>query len=320
MIRALFLALAVLAAPAYGQSDYPSKPIRIVVPFPPGGAVDIVGRTIGRGLADAWKASVVIDNRPGASAMIGTEFVAKAPADGYTLLMGSMSALAVNSSLFKSTIRYDPIRDFAPVALVAHTPGVLAVNPKLGVTSVAELVALAKSKPGVLTYASSGNGNFQHLIGEMFKNATGTNIVHVPYKGSAPALVDAIGGQVDMIFDVVPTAAPPIKAGQLRGLGVTSTSRSEALPEVPTMVEAGLTGFNVSSWYGIAAPAGTPADIVAKLNAEIVKFVRSAEARAQLLTLGAMPLGGSAAEFGAHIKSENVRWAEVIRRNGVVAN
>ncbi len=314
---------ALLAWPlaVQAQADaWPAKPIRIVVPFPPGGAVDLVGRAVGRGLSEGpLKAQVVIENRPGAGAMIGTEVVAKSPADGYTLLTGSMSALAVNPSLYKATIRYDALRDFAPVGLVATTPGVLAVNPKLPVNSIAQLVALAKSRPG-MTYASSGNGNFQHLIGELFKNATGVNLVHVPYKGSAPALIDTIAGQVEMIFDVVPSAAQPIKSGQLRGLAVTSAQRSEVLPDLPTMAESGLKGFDVSSWYGIVAPAGTPAEVVNRLNADIQRMLKTPEMRAQLLSLGATPLGGTAAEFSAHLKSENARWAEVIRSNQITAN
>jgi tripartite-type tricarboxylate transporter receptor subunit TctC len=314
---------ALLAWPlaVQAQADaWPAKPIRIVVPFPPGGAVDLVGRAVGRGLSEGpLKAQVVIENRPGAGAMIGTEVVAKSTADGYTLLTGSMSALAVNPSLYKATIRYDALRDFAPVGLVATTPGVLAVNPKLPVNSIAQLVALAKSRPG-MTYASSGNGNFQHLIGELFKNATGVNLVHVPYKGSAPALIDTIAGQVEMIFDVVPSAAQPIKSGQLRGLAVTSAQRSEVLPDLPTMAESGLKGFDVSSWYGIVAPAGTPAEVVNRLNADIQRMLKTPEMRAQLLSLGATPLGGTAAEFSAHLKSENARWAEVIRSNQITAN
>ncbi|MBK8065971.1 MAG: tripartite tricarboxylate transporter substrate binding protein [Betaproteobacteria bacterium] len=314
---------ALLAWPlaVQAQADaWPAKPIRIVVPFPPGGAVDLVGRAVGRGLSEGpLKAQVVIENRPGAGAMIGTEVVAKSPADGYTLLTGSMSALAVNPSLYKATIRYDALRDFAPVGLVATTPGVLAVNPKLPVNSIAQLVALAKSRPG-MTYASSGNGNFQHLIGELFKNATGVNLVHVPYKGSAPALIDTIAGQVEMIFDVMPSAAQPIKSGQLRGLAVTSAQRSEVLPDLPTMAESGLKGFDVSSWYGIVAPAGTPAEVVNRLNADIQRMLKTPEMRAQLLSLGATPLGGTAAEFSAHLKSENARWAEVIRSNQITAN
>jgi len=314
--------LAALApATAVAQAEpWPSKPIRIVVPFPPGGAVDLVGRAVARGLGEGpLKAQAIVDNRPGASAMIGTEAAAKSAPDGYTLLIGSMSSLAVNSSLYKATIRYDPVRDFTPVALVASTSGVLAVNPKIPATSLAQLIQLAKSKPG-MTYASSGNGNFQHLIGEVFKNTAGVELVHVPYKGSAPALVDAISGQVDMIFDVVPSAAPPIRAGQLRGLAVTGAQRSESLPDLPTMAEAGLQGFNVGSWYGVVAPAGTPADIVAKLNAEILRMLKTPEMLTQLRNIGATPLGSSAAEFVAHIKAENARWAEVIRANRITAN
>ena len=319
-LAAVALTVGLWSWPAQAQNEpWPAKPIRLVVPFPPGGAVDLVGRAIGRALAEAIKTQVVIDNRPGAGAMIGTDFVARSAADGYTLLTGSMSALAVNPSLYKSSIRYDPLKDFAPVVLVAQTPGVLAVNPKVAANSVAQLVQLARAKPG-MTYASSGNGNFQHLIGELFKNATGLSLVHVPYKGSAPALTDAIGGQVDMIFDVVPTAAAPIKAGQLRGLAITSAQRSEVLPDLPTMAEAGLKGFEVSSWYGIVAPAGTPPDIVGRLNVVIVRALQTADMRTQLQNVGATPIGSTPAEFAAHLRAENARWAEVIRVNQIVAD
>jgi len=305
---------------ATAQPDaWPSRPIRIVVPFPPGGAVDLVGRAVGRGLAEALRANVVIENRPGASAMLGAEQVARASADGYTMLMGSMSALAVNPSLHRGTIRYDPLKDFEPVALVAHTPGVLAVNPRVPAVSVAQLVELARAKPG-MTYASSGNGNFQHLVGELFRNAAGLELRHVPYKGSAPALVDAISGQVDMIFDVVPSAAPLIRSGQLRGLAVTSARRADVLPDVPTMAEAGYAGFDVSSWYGVVVPAGTPAAVISRLNAAILAWLKLPDTRKQLADAGAAPLGSTAAEFGAHVKSENVRWAEVIRANRIAVD
>jgi len=249
--------------------------------------------------------------------MMGTEAVARSQPDGYTLLMGSMSSLAVNISLYKR-ISYDPIKDFAPIVLVAHTPGVLAVNPKIPVTTVAELVQLAKSQPGRLTYASSGNGNFQHLIGEMFKRTTDTNIVHVPYKGSSPALADVTSGQVDMIFDVIPSAAPLIRSGRLRGLAVTSSERSSVLPELPTLHETGLKGFGVSSWYGLAAPAGTPQAVVSRLNAEVLRILKTPEMQARLETIGAAPLGGSPSEFGAFLKSEIARWGEVIRTNNII--
>ncbi len=315
-----FLALGAGSASSQAQGDtYPSKPIRMVVPFPPGGAVGLAGRAVGNALTEAFKVQVVIDHRPGAGAMLGAENVARSAPDGYTLLTAGMSSLAVSPILYKATARYDPLKDFAPVILFAQTPGVLAVHPRVQATTIAQLVELAKSKPG-MTYASSGNGNFQHLIGELFKNATGVNLVHVPYKGSGPALIDAIGGQVDMIFDVVPTAAPPIKAGQLRGLAVTSARRSELLPDLPTMAESGLKDFDLSSWYGIVAPAGTPAEIVNRLNAEIMRALKTAELRTQLLNAGATPTGGTPAEFAAHLRLENARWAEVIRVNQITAN
>lgn len=298
---------------------YPEKTIRLVVPFPPGGAVDIVGRAIADGLERALKVSVVVENRAGASAMIGSDMVAKASPDGYTLLMGSMSSLAVNTSLFKKTITYDPIKDFEPVVLVGHTQGVLAVNPKVPATTVAELVALAKSKPGVMSYASSGNGNFQHLIGELFKRASGVNILHVPYKGSAPALADVIGGHVDMIFDVVPSAAPQIHAGNLRGLAVTGIERTRVLPNIPTLNESELPGFNVTSWYGLVAPAGTPDEIVRRINSEVLRILKTPELQERFNKIGASILGGSPSDFGVFLKSEIARWGELIRSNNISA-
>ncbi len=302
---------------AMGQNAaYPAKPIRVVVPFPPGGATDIVGRLVAKYLSEALRQPAVVDNRPGAGAAIGADIVAKSAPDGYTLLIGSPSSLTINQSLYDS-LPYKPGRDFVPVSVVANTPGVLAVNPKVPVKSVQELIALAKSKPGKMTYASSGNGNFQHLVAELFKGKTGIDVVHVPYKGSAPALADAVSGQVDMIFDVVPSAAPLISSGRLRGLAVTTAGRSELLPDTPTLDEVGVKGFDASSWYALVAPTGTPGPILARLSEEVAKMVRTPEMKAELLKLGASPIGSTPAQAKAFIDSEASRWAELIRANGI---
>lgn len=311
------LALGTASASLQAQGDtYPSKPIRMVVPFPPGGAVGLAGRAVGNALTEALKVQVMIDHRPGAGAMLGAENVARSAPDGYTLLTAGMSSLAVSPILYKATARYDPLKDFAPVILFAQTPGVLAVHPKVPATTIAQLVQLAKSKPG-MTYASSGNGNFQHLIGELFKNATGVSLVHVPYKGSGPALIDAIGGQVDMIFDVVPTAAPPIKAGQLRGIAVTSAQRSELLPDLPTMAESGLRGFEASSWHGWLAPAGTPTAIVYRLSEDLARVVRSPDIAKRLADEGGVPVGSTPDQFRLLIAEEIARWGKVVKDSGI---
>ncbi len=260
---------------------YPTKPIRLVVPFPPGGATDILAREVAKHLTEAWGQSVVVDNRPGAGGNIGSELVAKAAPDGYTLEMGTVGTHAINASLY-SKMPYDHVKDFVPVILVAGVPNVLEVNPSVPVNSVQELIAYAKANPGKLNFASSGAGTSIHLSGELFKVMAGVQMTHVPYKGSAPALQDLLGGQVQLMFDNLPPSLPQIKAGKLRALAVTSTTRAPALPDVPTVAEAGLPGFEASSWFGVLAPAGTPPAIVAKLNAEIAKWLTSPEAKEKL--------------------------------------
>src|SRR5438034_5972010 len=256
--RALAAALLVVAAPvALGQVAYPTKPVRLVVPFPAGGTTDLLARAAAQKLSEAWGQQVIVDNRPGAAGNIGAELVAKAAPDGYTLLMGTVGTHAINASLY-AKMPYDHVKDFAPVILVAGVPNVLVVNPSLPVHSVQELIAYAKANPGKLNFASSGSGTSIHLSGELFKVMTGVQMTHVPYKGSAPALQDLLGGQVQLMFDNLPPSLPQIKAGRLRALAVTSATRAPALPDVPTVAEAGLPGFEASSWFGVLAPAGTP--------------------------------------------------------------
>jgi tripartite-type tricarboxylate transporter receptor subunit TctC len=305
-----------LAHPAGAQAPaYPTKPIRLVVPFPPGGATDILARAVAQKLTEAWGQSVVVDNRPGAGGNIGSELVAKAAPDGYTLEMGTVGTHAINASLY-AKMPYDHVKDFAPVILVAAVPNVLVVNPAVPVNSVQELIAYAKANPGKLNFASSGSGTSIHLSGELFKVMAGVQMTHVPYKGSAPALQDLLGGQVQLMFDNLPPSLPQIKAGKLRALGVTSTARSPALPDVPTIAESGLPGFEASSWFGVLAPAGTASTIIAKLNAEIAKWLASPEAKEKLVAIGANGAGGTPEDFARHIQTETAKWAKVVKESG----
>jgi len=305
-----------LAAIAGAQAPaYPTKPIRLVVPFPAGGATDILAREVAKHLTDAWGQSVVVDNRPGAGGNIGSELVAKAAPDGYTLEMGTVGTHAINASLY-SKMPYDHVKDFVPVILVAGVPNVLEVNPALPVNSVQELIAYAKANPGKLNFASSGSGTSIHLSGELFKVMAGVQMTHVPYKGSAPALQDLIGGQVQLMFDNLPPSLPQIKAGKLRALAVTSAARAPALPDTPTVAEAGLPGFEASSWFGVLAPAGTPPEIVNKLNAEIAKWLASPGAKEKLANVGANIAGGTPEDFARHIQAETTKWAKVVKESG----
>ena len=306
--------LALLATGAWGQA-YPAKPIRLVVPFPAGGTTDILARAVGQKLTEAWGQPVVVDNRPGAGGNIGAELVAKAASDGYTLLMGTVGTHAINASLY-AKMPYDHIKDFAPVILVAGVPNVLVVNPAVPVNSVQELIAYAKANPGRLNFASSGSGTSIHLSGELFKVMAGVQMTHIPYKGSAPALQDLIGGQVQLMFDNLPSALPQIKGGKLRALAVTSATRAAALPDVPTVAEAGLPGFEASSWFGVLAPAGTPVAIIARLNAEIANWLASPEAREKLASQGANAAGGSPEDFAKHIAAETAKWQKVVKESG----
>ena len=314
-VGALLAFSALAAAPMAGAQAYPAKPIRIVVPFPPGGATDILARAVAQKLTDAWGQAVVVDNRPGAGGNIGSEIVAKAAPDGYTLEMGTVGTHAINASLY-AKMPYDHVKDFAPVILVAGVPNVLVVNPSLPVSSVQELIAYAKANPGKLNFAWSGSGTSIHLAGELFKVMAGVQMTHIPYKGSAPALQDLIGGQVQLMFDNLPPSLPHIKAGKLRALAVTSATRSSALPDTPTIAESGLPGFEASSWFGVLAPAGTPPAIIARLNAEIGAWLASAEAKEKMLALGANIGGGSPEDFARHIAAETAKWQKVVKASG----
>jgi len=311
-----FVALGVgVALPAHAQEAYPTKPIRIVVPFPAAGTTDILARAVAQKLTETWGQSVIVDNRPGAAGNIGAELVAKAAPDGYTLLMGTVGTHAINASLY-AKMPYDHVKDFTPIVLVAGVPNVLVVNPSLPVKTVAELVAYEKANPGKLNFASSGSGTSIHLSGELFKTSAGVQMTHVPYKGSAPAVTDLIGGQVQLMFDNLPSALPHIKAGKLRAIAVTSLVRAPALPDVPTIAESGYPGFEASSWFGLLAPAGTKPEIVAKINAEVRKWLATPEARDKLASQGANAAGGTPEDFARHIAAETAKWAKVVKQSG----
>lgn len=309
MLSALALSPAALAQP------YPNRAIRLVVPFPPGGTTDILARDVAKRLTETLGQSVVVDNRAGAGGNIGADLIAKSAPDGYTLLMGTVGTHAINPSLY-TKMPYDHFKDFAPVVLVAGVPNVLVVNPSLPVNSVADLIKLAKAKPGTINFASSGSGTSIHLSGELFKTMAGVDMTHVPYKGSSPALSDLIGGQVQVMFDNLPSSLPQIKAGKLRAIAVTSLVRAPALPDVPTIAESGLPGFEASSWFGVLAPAGTPPAVIAKINAEVNKWLQSPEGKQQLALQGAEAAGGSADQFAAHIRAETEKWAKVVKASG----
>ena len=310
-------ALAVIAlAPAQAQT-WPSKAVRIVVPFPPGGTTDIVARSLGVELQRMWQHPVVIENRPGAGGNIGADLVAKSAPDGYTLLMGTVGTHAINAALFAQSgakMPFDPAKDFVPITLAAGVPNVMVVNSKLPVNTVAEFIEYAKARPGQLNMASSGNGTSIHLSGELFKTVTGVYMVHFPYRGSAPAVTDLIAGNMNVMFDNLPSALPHIKSGRLKALAVTSRTRSPALPNVPTIEEAaGLKGFDASSWFGLFAPAGTPRAIVDKVQADVAKALALPEVRERFLAQGADPGGNTPEQFAAFIRAETDKWTRVVK-------
>jgi len=311
--------LAILAPHAARAADaYPAKPVRFVVAFPPGGGTDIIARAIAQKLAERIAQQVVVDNRPGAGGNIGTDIVAKSAPDGYTMLMGSAGPLAINASLF-GKMPFDPIKDLAPVTLAASTPNVLVVHPSLKAATVKELIALAKARPGEINFASSGHGTPAHLAGELFNSMAGVKMVHVPYKGAAPALADLLGGQVQLMFSTMPPALPHVKDGKLRALAVTSAKRSPAAPDLPTLDEIALPGFEANTWHGVVVPAGTPATIVARLNREIVAILHLPDVVERFSSQGAEALGSTPEEFAAYIRSETLKWAKVVRDSGAKA-
>jgi len=315
-----FVATFTVAEPVLAQSAWPSKPIKIVVPFAPGGTTDILARAVAPELAKAFGQPFVIENRGGAGGNIGAEQVAKAPADGYTLLMGTVGTHGINKSLY-AKLAYDPQKDFAPITLVAGVPNVMVMNTErarqLGINSVPDFIQYARSHPAAFNMASSGNGTSIHLAGELFKSMTGVFMTHIPYTGSAPALLGLVSGQVDVMFDNLPSAMALIKSGKLKAFAVTSAQRSAAVPELPTVEEAGqLKGFEASSWFGLLAPAGTPPEVLSRLQQETAKALSSPAMKDKLLAQGAIPSGNTPQEFALLIEAEIKKWATVVKASG----
>jgi tripartite-type tricarboxylate transporter receptor subunit TctC len=315
-LRMLLLSMCAIGSlPAAAQS-YPAKPVRIIVPFAAGGGTDIVARTVGAKLGEALGQAMVVDNRAGAAGVIGTEIAAKSAADGYTLLMGSGGPLAISPGL-NAKLPYDPTRDFAPIALVTTMPFLLVVHPALPVKSVRELIALAKARPGQLNYASPGSGSTTHLAMELFKALAAVDVVHVPYKGVAPAATDLIRGQVQMMSGDLNTLMPHVTSGKMRPLAITGAARSTLLPDMPTVAESGVPGYEASGWFGMLAPVGTPQEIVRRLNGEIVKILAAIELRKRLAGLGGDVAGGTPEQFAAHLRHEIAKWGKLIRGIGL---
>jgi tripartite-type tricarboxylate transporter receptor subunit TctC len=313
-------AAALFPLPLWAQTAWPSKPVRIVVPFAAGGTTDILARALAPELSRVFGQPFIIENKPGAGGNVGADNVAKSAPDGYSLLMGTVGTHAINPALYPK-MPYDHVKDFVPVTLVAGVPNVLVMNPAkaeaYGIKSVPDLIRYAKANPGKLNMASSGNGTSIHLSGELFKTMTGTFMVHFPYRGSGPALLDLIGGNMDLMFDNLPSAMPQIKAGKLKALALTSAERSAAVPELPTIAEAGpVKGFEASSWFGLLAPAGTPADIVARVQQETAKALGAPALKERLLSQGAIPSGMSPADFTKLIAAETKKWAAVVKASG----
>lgn len=317
-VMKLLLPLVLAAPAAFAQQNYPQKPIRYIVPFPAGGIADVFARIIGGRIADAWGQPVVVENRAGASGNIGADFVAKAPPDGYTILMGSIGTQALNASLYRN-MPYDSAKDFTPVALVIEAESLLALHPSVGANTPAELIALARAQRGKLTCASAGVGTTSHLACELFKSMARVDITHVPYKGNVPAITDLLGGQTSMLFATMPTVLPHVKAGRLKGIAVLGAGRSPAAPEIPALAET-LPGFEVNNWVGTFGPAGLPSAITAKLNAEILAVMRTPEVQQRLLAEGARFTPTTPAQFSAFVAAETAKWGNLIRQVGIRAD
>jgi tripartite-type tricarboxylate transporter receptor subunit TctC len=321
--RRRFLALAlagVLTFPtaAFAQA-YPSKPIRFVVPYPAGGPLDTVARLLGGKLSESMKQPVIVDNKPGAGGNIGADAVAKSPPDGYTLLMGAVATHAINPTLYAS-MPYDAVRDFTPVTQVASTPNVLVVNPSIPAGNVREFIAYAKANPGKLNFGSGSTGSAGHLAGELFKSMAGVDMTHVPYKGAGPAMQDLVGGQIQLMFDNLASSLGQIRAGRVKALAVTTAKRTTLAPELPTIAESGLPGFDISTWFGVFVPAHTPQPIVDRLHAELTRALAMPDVREKMVQLGAEPVGNRPEEFAAYIRSEADKYAQVVKASGARAD
>jgi len=322
VLPALAFGISVLAtavAPASAEAQaYPSRPLRFIVPFPPGGSTDIYARIIGPRLADTLRQQVVIDNRPGAGGALGADLAAKAPPDGYTIWLGQTNNLAIGPAM-RTKNSYDPVRDFSPITLLMQAPQVMVVNAGSPITSIKELIAAAKSKPGTLTFASAGIGSSGHVAGELLNQAAGVNITHVPYKGASPAMIDLRGGRVTFLATSLASAAQFVKDGKIKGIATTGLKRARLMPDVPTVAESGVPGFEVASWHGMLAPAKVPREIIARLNREIVAILDKPEVRDALLSEGGDIMPGTPEEFAAFLKSEAQKWAKVIKQAGITA-
>ncbi|MEO8134109.1 MAG: tripartite tricarboxylate transporter substrate binding protein [Betaproteobacteria bacterium] len=316
LVACLITTLMVVAAPAAVAQPYPNKPIKLVAPSTPGDAPDVIARLVADKLSVVLGQQVVVENKPGAGGVVGSDAVAKAPPDGYTLIMGNAGSHGINAAVY-AKLPYDIQRDFAPVSQVAVAPNVMVINPAIPANTVAEFIAYAKSKPGKLSYASGGNGSSAHMSMELFKAMAGVDIEHIPYKGSSPALTDLVGGQVAVFIGNMPPTVPLIKAGKLRALAVTTKSRSALMPELPTIGEAGLPGYETVAWFGVFAPAGTPPEIVNRLSVEIGKIARSPEMREKLLAMGAEPVGGTPEEFKAVVDRDIAKWKPLAQKVGI---
>ena len=315
LLRWMTAIVSVTSACVAHAQNYPARPVRLVIPFGTGGSADISGRVVAQKLSETLGQPFVVDNRSGAGGIIGTETVAKASPDGYTLLLGSFGTHTANPSLYKK-LPYDAIRDFAAISLIATVPNVLVEHPSVPAKTVAELIALAKTKPGGLNYASSGSGTGTHLAAELFKSMAGVDIVHVPYKSAGTAISDLIGGQVQLMFSTLPSVIPHVKAGKLRALGISTAKRSEAAPDIPPIGES-VKGYDVGTWFGVLAPAATPRPIVSMLGREIARITRMPDVRERLLGLGAEPIGNTPEQFAQYIRAELPKWAKVIRSAGI---
>ena len=317
LFAAALAAITLPAAPAL--ANYPEREVRIIVPFPAGGTTDIAARVVAAELGKTWNKPVVVDNKAGAGGNVGTAEAARATADGYTLLMGTVSTHAINQSVY-AKLPYDPVKDFVPVTLVIPVPNILELNPAFadrhGIRNVADLIKYLKANPGSVNMASTGNGTSTHLSGELFQNMTGTRMTHVPYKGSSPALTDVMAGSADLIFDNLPSSMAFLKSGKLRPLAVTGSQRSPALPDVPTMAEAGVAGYDASSWFGLLAPAGTPPAVVDKIQRDVAAALQLPAVRAQLQAQGATPSGNTPDQFKQFMAQETAKWAEVVKKSG----
>ena len=319
----LLFALLVLAGPAAGQpastgsgQAYPSKPIRMIIGFPPGGGTDIIGRIVAQRMSEGLKQQILPDNRGGASGQIAAELAAKAPPDGYTVMMAHIAAMSILPSLYPK-LPYDPVNDFASVTLVAISPNLVIVHPTLPVKSIKELIALAKARPGQIHYESSGVGTVQHLAGELFKLQAKVNLLHVPYKGAGPAIIDLVAGHVQLGFDVIPVAGPQVKAGKLRALGVTSAKRSALFPDLPTVTESGVADFDMSTWWGLVAPAAVNKDVIARLSAETLRALRLPDVKERIAAAGADVVGNSPEEFAAFIRNERAKYARIVKEANI---